>query len=104
MMVSSSMKSVSLIGNRNAKIQFFAILSFSITNSHLRSKLLVVGDWLTIRMYHLRYTQEFQNRFLDETIVFLKESSILQNIEEGHLAYSYPKKPYVGFDILARLL
>ena len=44
-------------------------------------------------MYHLRYTQEFQNLFSDELTVFLKESSIVQNTEEGHLAYSCSHMP-----------
>ena len=40
-------------------------------------------------MYHLRYTQEFQNLFSYELAVFVKKSSILRNTEERHLAYSY---------------
>ena len=52
-------------------------------------------------MYHLRYTQAFQNLSLYELSVFLKESTVHQNTEEGHLAYSYPKKPCIVFDVFA---
>ena len=53
-------------------------------------------------MSYSRYTQEFQYRFLDELFVFLKESLMVRNTEEGHLAYSYLKKPRISFDVFAR--
>ena len=99
--VSFLRKSRSLIGSGSSEIQFFAISSLSTTNNYLRSKLLVKGDLFTIRMYYLGYTQEFWNRFLYETVVFLKESSKVRNTEEGHLAYSYSKKPYIAIDVFA---
>ena len=88
--VSGLWKPRSFRRTRNAKIQFFAISSLSKTNNHLKPKLLPKWDWFTIRMYHLRYTQEFQNLFSDELAVFLGKSSIVRYTEEGHLAYSYP--------------
>ena len=51
-MVSFLWRERSSIGNRSFKIHFSAILTLSTTNSYLRSKLLVKGDWFTIRMYH----------------------------------------------------
>ena len=90
-----------LIRSSSSEIQFPAISSLSTTNSHLRLNLLVKRDLLTSRMYHIFYTQEFQLLFLDETVVFLKKSSIVRNTEEGHLAYSYPKKPYITTDVFA---
>ena len=92
----------SLKRTRNAKIQIFAISSLLRTNSYLTLKLLVKWDSSTIWMYHLRYTQEFQNIFSDETFVFLKKSSMVRNTEEGHLAYSYPERPCISFDVFAR--
>ena len=88
-LVSFLLKFMSLRRSRNTEIQFFAISNFSTTNGHLKSKSLLEWDWLTIRMYRLRYTQEFQCLFSDELTVFLKESSIVLNTEERHLAYSY---------------
>ena len=78
------------------------ISSLSTTNSFLRLKLVVKSDWFTIRMYHLRYTQEFRNRFLVELVVFLKKSSIDRNTKEGHLAYSYLKKVYIAPDVFTK--
>ena len=99
--VSFLWKARSLIGSGSSKIQFFAISSLLTTNSYLKLKLSIKRDLMTIRMYHLRYTQEFQNRFLDEIPVFLKESSIVRNNEERYLAYSYSKKPCIVFDVFA---
>ena len=42
------------------------------------------------RKYHVHYTQEFPYRYLDELLIFLKETHFPRNTEEGHLAYSYP--------------
>ena len=100
-MVLSLCKSRSLIGSRSSEIQFFAISNLLTTNSYLRSKLSVKGERSTIIMSCLRYTQEFQLLFMDELSVFLKESSIARNTEEGHVAYSYPKKPCIVFDVFA---
>ena len=44
-------------------------------------------------MYHLRYTQEFQNLSSDKLAVFLEKASIVRNTKEGHLAYSYSHVP-----------
>ena len=51
--------------------------------------------------YHLHCTQEFPCRYLDEFFIFLKETRFCRNTEEGHLAYSYPRKPCILFDVLA---
>ena len=99
--VSFLWKTRTLIETRSAKIQFSAISSFSTTNNHFKLKFLVRGDLSTIRMYHLCYTQEFWNLFRDETFVFLEESTVHQNSEEGRLAYSYPKKPCIATDRFA---
>ena len=78
-MVSFLFRSSSFRRTRNAEIQFFSISSLSTTNNHLKLKLLLKWDWFTIRMYHSRYTQEFQNLFSDELAVFLEKSSIVRN-------------------------
>ena len=100
-MVSFLWKSESSIGNSSSGIQFFPISNPSTTNSYLRLKLLVKDDWFTIRMYHLRYTQEFWNLFSDELTVVLKESLIVRNTEGKHLAYSYTRKPCIVFDVFS---
>ena len=38
--------------------------------------------------YHVRNTQEFPCRYLDESLIFFKEMRSNRNTKEWHLAYS----------------
>ena len=51
--------------------------------------------------YHVYCTQEFPCRYWDELLILFKEPHLYQNTEEGHLAYSFPKKPCIVIDQLA---
>jgi hypothetical protein len=48
--------------------------------------------------YHLHNTQEFPCRYLDELLIFFKETHFFWNIEEERLAYSLSKESCIVID------
>ena len=88
--------------NTDEKIEGFNYFDLLTTKTHLEELILSDIDTRTSVQHNLRYTQEFGDYYLDDWFILPKESSIHRNTEVRHLAYSYPQKPGIVYEVLAR--